>query len=367
MAASRGYRKTAGKPSTLSEFVRLLKSLTVVTVNSEQAHHAHIVACGEQIRKAFEKAARTRESQEDNEAHMDRVVTDFLDALATVAFDNRLVENDHSIESHIYVIARVPEPYKTEVRNRLITKVLNFLTVKRTVDCPRVEFFPHAAAFAALVKIEFVSVRGAVKTMTDLLRDPSSRCAAVTMLGKTVELCLNLLMEKCDKALLCELKEVLDSVKDSHFEYDIAYIQENMHWEGDTEGAPPPQQAKADQQRKESPPQVKPASAPPEPTSNKDQQGPTPAERQATPPQQSDAPPKQNGTVSNSPPANTKAEKTTGANAVNGKPGKGGKDNTNNQPKEAKKKPGGNETQKTGAWGGDSAQVLGGGKKSKKK
>lgn len=117
-------------------------------------------------------------------------------------------------------------------------KVLKHLTVKRPVEASRMEFFAHAEAFAALVNLEFVSINGASKTsnflyfkcwdkkiqtpldsticatllvytscprfdikfhlsfvgaittIITLLRKPETRCAAVTMLGKTVELCL---------------------------------------------------------------------------------------------------------------------------------------------------------------------------------
>ena len=44
-------------------------------------------------------------------------------------------------------------------------------------------------AFAALVLIEFVPVGGATQTITALLKKPDNRCAAITMLGKTIELC----------------------------------------------------------------------------------------------------------------------------------------------------------------------------------
>jgi hypothetical protein len=46
------------------------------------------------------------------------------------------------------------------MRDLLIPKVLKQLTTKRPVEANRMEFFAHAEAFAALVKMEFVSISG---------------------------------------------------------------------------------------------------------------------------------------------------------------------------------------------------------------
>lgn len=51
-------------------------------------------------------------------------------------------------------------------------------------------------AFAALVKLGTVSISGSITTIITLLNKAENRCAAVTMLGKTCELCGELLVEK---------------------------------------------------------------------------------------------------------------------------------------------------------------------------
>ena len=48
---------------------------------------------------------------------------------------------------------------------------------------------PQAEAFAAMVLIDFVTIKGAAQTIMTLLKKPDNRCAAITMLGKTIELC----------------------------------------------------------------------------------------------------------------------------------------------------------------------------------
>jgi len=140
------------------------------------------------------------------------------------------VQRNQSILPYVSLLPRLPEPYKTKVRDRLIQKVLKHLTQKRPIDCNRMDFFAYAEAFAALVKVEFVNISGAITTITTLLQKPESRCAAVTMLGKTVELCLHLLNEKCDVTKLAELRSVLATVTEEAFRYDVNYIDENMGW-----------------------------------------------------------------------------------------------------------------------------------------
>jgi len=98
----------------------------------------------------------------------------------------------------------------------LVSNILQFLAIARPLDCDRMEFFIYAEAFAALVKLEIVLVTGAITTITVLLRKPETRAAAITMLGKTVELCINLLHDKCDPLALQELWGVLSTVRFSY-------------------------------------------------------------------------------------------------------------------------------------------------------
>lgn len=75
------------------------------------------------------------------------------------------------------------------------------------------EFFVHAEVFAALIKIEYIPINTAVTTIIQLLAQPETRSAAITMLGKTVEWCLPQLKEKCDKKVLSELHRSLSQVR----------------------------------------------------------------------------------------------------------------------------------------------------------
>lgn len=80
----------------------------------------------------------------------------------------------------------------------------------------------YADGFATLVKLEFVKLAGkfctvrrispplaAISTINTLLKDPEKRCSAITMLGKTVEMCSTLIRDKCDPVPLTELRGLL--------------------------------------------------------------------------------------------------------------------------------------------------------------
>lgn len=176
-----------------------------------------------------EVAVRIQRSFED---HGDeQLLWDFFEAFSAVVLEGDLVRKEKPVAPFVYLLSRIPEPFKTRARDALIQKILKFLTIKRPADCVRAEFFAHAEAFAALVKLEFVSIKGAITTINTLLKKDDNRCAALTMLGKTVELCLDILTEKCEKGVLRELQMTLESITDPAFEYDIAYIRENMSWQ----------------------------------------------------------------------------------------------------------------------------------------
>jgi hypothetical protein len=204
-------------------------------IPSAQQYRKLIVLVGESEDEAADAAlsaqvvAELRRVMEQAGA-VDEAVDEFFAEFGEVVFSIDRVQRNQSILPYVSLLPRLGEPYKTKVRDRLIQKVLKHLTAKRPIDCNRMDFFAYAEAFAALVKVEFVNISGAITTITTLLQKPDTRCAAVTMLGKTVELCLHLLNEKCDAAKLADLRAVLGTVTEEVFRYDVNYIEENMSW-----------------------------------------------------------------------------------------------------------------------------------------
>lgn len=174
------------------------------------------------------------------------VFDDFLTSFMAVVFNRELVVRQQSVVPFMFLLPRLPEVPRAKMRDALIPKVLKHLTVKRPVEASRMEFFAHAEAFAALVNLEFVSITGAVTTIITLLRKQENRCAAITMLGKTVELCLQQLTEKCDPGTLQELAASLRNITEDVFQYDINYIEDTMGWNRPLSGSLPLDQTGVD-------------------------------------------------------------------------------------------------------------------------
>ena len=74
--------------------------------------------------------------------------------------------------------------------------------------------------------------------MISLLQKSETRSAGVTMLGKTVEICLSQLHEQCNRNTLEALKSEMLAIREPFFSYDIAYVMENMEWDRVIAGSP---------------------------------------------------------------------------------------------------------------------------------
>ncbi|CAI5514425.1 unnamed protein product [Closterium sp. Naga37s-1] len=160
-----------------------------------------------------------------------------------------------SVVPFMRLVPRLPDVAKVKMRDTLIPKILKFLTIKRQPDASRAEFFVHAEAFAALVHLEFVSIQGAVTTILTLLRKPDNRCAAVTMLGKTVELCAPQLVAQGDPGKMEELRKAVLGLKEEAFRYDVNYVRGSLGWSDNPITTSPAPAATA------APPAVTPATA----------------------------------------------------------------------------------------------------------
>eukprot|EP00898_Chlorokybus_atmophyticus_P002604 jgi/Chlat1/3344/Chrsp23S03654 len=177
---------------------------------------------------------------------------ELADALALVAFDAELIARGGSTVPYMNLLPRLPELLRNRVRDIIIhtvaniisaivlaTPVITFLTIKRSKDANRAEFYAQAEAFAALVSLDVVPISGAVSTLTVLLKKPETQCAAVTMLGKTIEMCFPLL-EQCDEQGLAGLRAALRALDNDVFKYDIDYIEDNMGWRAPSQPLPTP-------------------------------------------------------------------------------------------------------------------------------
>eukprot|EP00697_Spironema_sp_BW2_P009545 gnl/Spiro4/24496_TR12136_c0_g1_i1.p2 gnl/Spiro4/24496_TR12136_c0_g1~~gnl/Spiro4/24496_TR12136_c0_g1_i1.p2 ORF type:complete len:268 (+),score=52.34 gnl/Spiro4/24496_TR12136_c0_g1_i1:57-806(+) len=161
---------------------------------------------------------------------LDAMIKNFLYELYAVIFDTKVTEERKSAIPYIEFLPRLADGFRQKILPALVRDLLAFLTHRRAVDAPRVEFFGHAEVFAVLVQWKLVLVTAAVNAITQLIQKEYSRCAGVTMLGKTVELCQPLLIEECNPASLELLREALSKVTEPSLHYDRSYIENNMHW-----------------------------------------------------------------------------------------------------------------------------------------
>ena len=108
---------------------------------------------------------------------------------------------------------RLPEPFKSKIRDALLSKVSKFLTIKRPLDCNRAEFFAYAEAFATMGHLDYTNLNGSMVIINALLRNQDTVTAAITMLGKTVEICQEKIFDKCEPATLSEIRQALEMVR----------------------------------------------------------------------------------------------------------------------------------------------------------
>eukprot|EP00899_Mesostigma_viride_P026835 jgi/Mesvir1/7336/Mv19145-RA.1 len=170
----------------------------------------------------------------------DEVIQHLLDAFVHVIFVQeraKMAEGEAlPVAPYMNLIPRLEPTARTKLRDSLITLVLKHLVIKRDISVDRSEFFVQAAAFASLVNLEFVKVSGAVSTIIALLKKKENRCAAITMLGKTVEFCHQQLLTKCTRDALSQLREAVAGCTEAEFKYDVEYINEVMDWAGPSQG-----------------------------------------------------------------------------------------------------------------------------------
>mmetsp|Transcript_44422 Transcript_44422/g.113491 ORF Transcript_44422/g.113491 Transcript_44422/m.113491 type:complete len:307 (+) Transcript_44422:554-1474(+) len=163
----------------------------------------------------------------------EELISTFLQAFTSIVFSVELVQAQQPLLPFMEILPMLPDSAYQAVRDKLISAVLKHLTIKRPLDADRAEFFAFAEAFAALVKLGTVSISGSITTIITLLNKAENRCAAVTMLGKTCELCGDLLVEKCTDQELAQLRGAVDMIAadvNGPFQYDVNYIKEIMGW-----------------------------------------------------------------------------------------------------------------------------------------
>eukprot|EP00276_Gloeochaete_wittrockiana_P009937 CAMPEP_0184659534 /NCGR_PEP_ID=MMETSP0308-20130426/30021_1 /TAXON_ID=38269 /ORGANISM="Gloeochaete witrockiana, Strain SAG 46.84" /LENGTH=286 /DNA_ID=CAMNT_0027099429 /DNA_START=84 /DNA_END=944 /DNA_ORIENTATION=- len=118
--------------------------------------------------------------------------------------------------------------FGSSVANKLTRNIIAQLAKPRAPNADRNEFFPYVEAFAVGTQTELLKADGAVVMVNKWLKDEKNRCAAITMLGKTLEIAHTQLATKASQKNIQELIGLLPTITEEVFKYDLAYIQEHM-------------------------------------------------------------------------------------------------------------------------------------------
>ena len=174
----------------------------------------------------------------------------------------RLEDRTASVGPVVALGGLLPEPVRKLYFNDLAKAVITGLNTPRALGTSRTAVFAFAEVFGRLIDVGHLPISGAVVTICRLLATPEKRMAAVTMLGKTVEVCFMQLSERCDAASLAELHTALRSLTEPEFQYDVEYVCDCMGWTHNpptppapTVSAPAPAPASAPAQQKAPPKQ----------------------------------------------------------------------------------------------------------------
>ncbi|KAL4424471.1 hypothetical protein ABPG77_006409, partial [Micractinium sp. CCAP 211/92] len=179
-----------------------------------------------------EQIARQLESIFEDPAHggLAQAFPIFVDVWSSIALNPNLPAEERSAVPFVLLLQSMGQQYREKFRDRIMRDLLKHLTILRPVNANRSEYYVHAEAFAALVSIEIVPIEGAIQTMCTLAKNPEKRGAAVTMLGKTVELAGHIIAEKVSPKTQDMMRATVASITDQEFHYDVEYINGTMGW-----------------------------------------------------------------------------------------------------------------------------------------
>lgn len=91
--------------------------------------------------KQIEQVAQQLQKIIQQEKDQMKFVDEFFDTYCSVVFDPTLVLRQISIAPFIFLLAsnKIPDQFKTQIRDKLLEKILKFLTIKRSINCNRAE------------------------------------------------------------------------------------------------------------------------------------------------------------------------------------------------------------------------------------
>eukprot|EP00180_Rhodochaete_pulchella_P002062 Plantae.Rhodophyta-Rhodochaete_pulchella.ctg31063.p1 GENE.Plantae.Rhodophyta-Rhodochaete_pulchella.ctg31063~~Plantae.Rhodophyta-Rhodochaete_pulchella.ctg31063.p1 ORF type:complete len:411 (-),score=33.52 Plantae.Rhodophyta-Rhodochaete_pulchella.ctg31063:74-1306(-) len=185
------------------------------------------------VTQAVETLNRTIRSDADYPVFQDAMVSVLVGKKAFHKRHIRRQTNPSLPPGAFLVLSTLPElrpTFLARFKEAFLKMCLQEFRVERPASANRMDVYPHAEAFAAFVLLEFVPVAAALKTILALMQVPGNRCAAFTVLGKTVEMCLTLLNRGAAPGQLEQLEMIISNISDEQFKYDVEYVQDAFGW-----------------------------------------------------------------------------------------------------------------------------------------
>jgi hypothetical protein len=249
----------------------------------------------------------------ENTPGQTQLINELVNAVCTLLGD---VQMGARLETHTAAVAPLvsmgmlmPEAMRAAYFNALSVKVISALNLRRAPGTLRINVFALAEVFARLIDVGHLPISGAVTTIVTLLKTAEKRVAAVTMLGKTVEVCFQALTERCEPGPMKALYDGLHALTEPEYLYDVDYVSDCLNWKLCPPVVPPPaagapqQQQYAPQPQQAPPPQMQqqqpayspspPPPGPPPAAMMQQQQAPPPQMPPQMPPQAPPPPPQQ--------------------------------------------------------------------------
>jgi hypothetical protein len=155
------------------------------------------------------------------------LATDCVDVLCSIMFDTQRSE---AVDPYVRILTLLPEQARTTLRDEAVTRMLQCFTTPRPLDAERGAIMPFAEAFACFICLDVLPVRSAIVTICSLVRNEKNRCAGITVLGKSLERASDVVLARCDTAVLEQLRAVLRAAQDDCYLYDIEYITDALGW-----------------------------------------------------------------------------------------------------------------------------------------
>ena len=141
----------------------------------------------------------------------------------------RLEEGTVSVAPFANFSVHLPEQLRGEYSRALKEVVVKDLAEPRAAGTPRLTVFAMGELFARMVVMGHMPIDAAVNIITRMVKAPDKRMAGMTMLGKTIEFCFDLLIGKASPAAMQGLRDELQTlVGDKEYEYDLEFTFESM-------------------------------------------------------------------------------------------------------------------------------------------